>query len=136
MAVAIDTNILIRYITNDDTAKAERAKRFIDRVVQQEEECVLCESVLAEVIWVLSHPRTYNLTREETVDFLDSFISLDGVRINPKSVYRRSVEMYKTSKLDFPDCVLAALVESGRATHLATFDTEIADSFPVHTIEL
>lgn len=136
MAVVIDTNVLIRYVTNDDPEKAERAKLFIEQVEQGNEECVLCESVIAETIWVLTHPRTYNLSRDEVVEYIMSLVLLDGVRVQSKTMYLRALEMYKTSKLDFTDCVLAATVESGKASSLATFDSGIVEYFPIAIREL
>lgn len=136
MAVAIDTNVLIRYVTNDEPTKADRAKQFLERIERGEEECILCEAVIAEVIWVLTHPRIYNLSREEVVEYLVSVVQLNGVRIQPKTMYLRALEMYKTSDLDFTDCLLASMVECGRAASLASFDSEIRQYFPVELTKL
>ena len=136
MAVVIDTNILIRYVTNDDPVKAEKTRLFLEQVEHEAEECIVCEAVMAETIWVLTHPRAYNLSRDEVADFLESFLRIESVKIHPKSLYLRALEMFKTSALDFPDCVLASYVESGRATSIMTFDAKIGEYFPVQIVEL
>ncbi len=131
MTSIIDTNILIRYVTNDDPKKAAKARALFERVEVGELEIFVCEAVLSEVIWVLTHPKVYNLSREEVSAFLDSFLRLSGVIIQGKSIYLRALEMYKITDLDFPDCILAALVENGKIDELITFDGHIGDYFDI-----
>lgn len=136
MASLIDTNILIRYVTNDDPIKAEKARRLFERVEAGELEILVCEAVLSEVVWVLTHPKVYNLSREEVAGFLSSFIRLSGVLIQGKSTYLRALEMYKTTDLDFPDCILASMVESGKSDELISFDRHIAEYFDISINQL
>ena len=62
----LDTNVILRYLTSDDEAKAEACYRLFQRVKDAEEEVVTCEAIVTEVVYVLSSPRApYRLSHEE-----------------------------------------------------------------------
>ena len=53
----LDTNVILRYLTRDDEEKAQACFRLFQRVNQGEEELFTCESIVAEVVYVLSSTR-------------------------------------------------------------------------------
>ena len=50
----LDTNVILRYLTKDDEAKAEASYRLFQRVKRGDEEVLTCEAVVSEVVYVLS----------------------------------------------------------------------------------
>jgi predicted nucleic acid-binding protein len=60
----LDTNVLLRYLTDDDPDHAERALRLLQRVEAGERSVLLTEGVLIEIVQVLASKRLYNLPRE------------------------------------------------------------------------
>jgi len=49
----LDANIFIRYLTNDEPAKADRVEKLLDQAAKGKERLMTTEMVLAEVVWVL-----------------------------------------------------------------------------------
>ena len=52
----LDTNVILRYLTKDDEAKAEACYRLFQRMRHGEEEVLTCEAIVSEVVYVLSSP--------------------------------------------------------------------------------
>jgi len=112
---AIDTNILIRYITGDDDAQLELAARFIE----SGEPKLINPIVLVEFSWVLSS--VYKLSRETIVETLRE-IGRCGYFIykRPKSV-RAAIDCYFES-YDLADALILHMNAEDGATVTYTFD--------------
>jgi uncharacterized protein len=111
----IDTNICIRYLTRDDEKKFQDCAKFFEKVESKEILVVLLESILAEIVYVLSSKKiNYNFTRSEINICLTSIILLDGVETmkNTKKVYLSALDLFEKSNLDFEDCLLIANLNS------------------------
>ena len=69
----LDTNVMLRYLTGDDQARAQACYELFQRVQRGEEELATCETIVAEVIYVLSSPRLpYRLDPAASLDFEDA----------------------------------------------------------------
>lgn len=111
----IDTNICIRYLTRDDEKKFQDCANFFEKVQSKEISVILLESILAEIVYVLSSKKiNYNFTRSEINTCLTSIILLDGVETlkNSKKVYLSALDLFEKSNLDFEDCLLIANLNS------------------------
>lgn len=118
----LDTNIIIRLLTRDDEAKAERCLALLHRVERGDEEVFLPEAVLSEAVYVLSSPRLYHLPRERVRDLLAAIISLRAVHLPDKAVCLAALELFGESALDFEDALLVAHLESRGATGVYSYD--------------
>ena len=72
----LDTNVILRYLTRDDPVKAERCFELFQRLKRKEVKLVTSESVLAEVVYVLSSRSVYNQSREQVRNLLLPIVSL------------------------------------------------------------
>lgn len=61
--IAVDTNVLLRYLLRDDIKQANKAKKLIEGL----DRVLVVDAVLVETIWVLKGSR-YKLTRQQIVD--------------------------------------------------------------------
>lgn len=59
--IALDTNVLVRYLVEDDPKQSAAAARAIERATARGEEIFIGQIVLCELVWVLSH--AYDFTR-------------------------------------------------------------------------
>jgi len=82
--IGLDTNVITRLLALDDEAQAERCRQLLQQAGRGEVELFLCEAVLAEMVYVLSSPRLYGLSRSEVYDRLMPILELRGVRLQPK----------------------------------------------------
>ncbi len=107
----LDANVCIRYLTRDDERKFQDCAKFFELVQSKQISVILLESILAEVVYVLSSTKIqYNFTRSEIKSCLSSIILLDGLETlnTPKKVYLEALDLFEKSNLDFEDCLLIA----------------------------
>ena len=122
----LDTNVILRYLTRDDEAKAEACYRLFQRVSQGEEELFTCEAIVTEVVYVLSSPRApYRLGHEDIRARLVPVLTLRGLRLPQKRVYIRALDIYASSPfLDFEDALAAAHMERQGVTEIVSYDKD------------
>ena len=128
----LDTNVILRYLTRDDEAKAEacyelfqRVQR-VQRVQRGEEELSTCEAIVTEAVYVLSSPRlSYRLSHEEIRARLLPILTLRGLKLPQKRVYLRALDLYASSPfLDFEDAVAVAHMEQRGITEIVSYDQD------------
>jgi predicted nucleic acid-binding protein len=61
----MDANVFLRFLTRDDPVKAERVKALLERARDGEVALVTSESVITELVFVLSSPKLYRLSRQD-----------------------------------------------------------------------
>jgi uncharacterized protein len=121
----VDTNILIRYMTNDEVKQAAQAHHLFERVSQEKEHITTSEVVIAEVVHILSSKKLYNISRNDIRTHLERFLRLKGLRMTSKKICIRALELYETTNLDFVDTFIAASVERGKSAYILSFDKKI-----------
>jgi predicted nucleic acid-binding protein len=122
----LDTNIILRYLTRDDEAKAEACSQLFQRVKLGEEELFTCEAIVTEVAYVLSSSRApYRLSHEEVRARLLPILALRGVRLPQKRVYLRALDLYASSSfLDFEDALAVAHMEQRGVREIVSYDKD------------
>lgn len=120
----IDTNVIIRYLINDDSKLFIQAKQFLDQVKSGKIKCRLEQAVFTEVAFVLSS--YYEVPREKIADVLHNLLLYKGIIVNDHAVFLLSLEIYKNSKLHIVDSILAANTQVHNLK-LMSFDAELSD---------
>ena len=113
--VMLDTNMILRYLLNDNLEMAEYAQSVI-----QSENAKITIEVIAEVVYVLKG--VYSVSRQEIRNSLEVFI--EEVEITEKEVVNCALDTYAKHNLDFVDCVLYAYREVHNYDIL-TFDKKL-----------
>jgi predicted nucleic acid-binding protein len=132
--VVLDTNPIIRYFTQDDPDQSARARALFERAAQGEVTLYVSESVVVEVVNVLSSRVTYRLPRHEVQRHLTNLFALRGFQIPAKQTYRRALELWVNTPQvrDFVDALCVAQAERRKIATIASFDTDF-DRFPTVT---
>jgi predicted nucleic acid-binding protein len=125
MARPLDTNVIIRDLTQDTPALSQQAHAFLQRVERGEETVRLTEGVLVEAVQVLSSKTLYNRPRAEIRDRLTGIIELDGIQLPDKPRYIRALAIYaSTPALDFVDALLVVYAEEESPAEVVSFDQD------------
>jgi predicted nucleic acid-binding protein len=121
----LDTNVFIRYITNDDSEKAERSAALIERLASGEVQARTCEAVIAEIVYVLTSPRlAYRATRQEVRIAMRQILLLRGLHLADRALYWQALDLYVAHRIDFEDAILAAHVQRGTTDDaVVSYDT-------------
>ena len=114
--IALDTNIVVRLILNDDPDQTARARRLLAHG-----DVFLPLSVVLETGWVLS--RRAGVSREDTVRALQAFLGVSGVVAEEPTRVRRALRL-SAAGLDLGDAM--HLCSSQACDSLASFDRRFA----------
>ncbi|HEV2109149.1 MAG TPA: type II toxin-antitoxin system VapC family toxin [Thermomicrobiales bacterium] len=126
--IFIDANYFIRAIvvqvTPQDRIMADHAMTLFRRIAASEVEATTSEAILAEVIFILSSRRHFNLRPDEISARIKPFLQLPGLRLPQKRIYFRALDLYVSfPNLRFVDALCAAYSEQP-GMELATFDRD------------
>lgn len=118
----VDTNIFIRYLVNDDPIKAQACLALFQRAGRDEVALTTSESVIAEVVFVLSSKRVYNVPREQIRAILYPVLTLRGLKIPHRKTCLRALDIFAASNLDYEDALTVAHMERQKIAELLSYD--------------
>jgi Predicted nucleic-acid-binding protein, contains PIN domain len=121
--IALDTNVLVRFLVQDEPLQAQLATKLIDQLTEDAQGFVSRE-VLIELVWVLE--RAYRLGRAEIAVALDGLLSATELDIEGSDELAPALELYRNDGFGFADLMIAAAARRSRASELLTFDRQAA----------
>jgi predicted nucleic acid-binding protein len=132
----IDTNVLLRHLLGDHPAHSPAATQLIRDIEQGAVTAWTTSLAIAEVVFVLTSKRTYNLSRTFVRQNLLPIIELPNLGLAHKQLYKRVFDIYVSyPKLSYVDAYEAARVEQGSPAELYSFDTDFDALTTVTRIE-
>ena len=99
--IGLDTNILVRYIVQDDEIQAELASRLLEGTLDQKNPGLVSTIVLCELIWVLR--RAYGYEKGQVVKVLRTLLSSAGLVVDRVDDAWRALREYESGSADFSD---------------------------------
>ncbi len=114
--LAIDTNIVVRYLTADHPEQSPQAKMLIDG-----EDVFVCTTVLLETEWVLRS--VYGFAPAEIVKALAAFAGLPRVTLEDAALAATALD-WTLNGMDFADAL--HLAKSQGCDGFASFDRRLA----------
>ena len=121
--IALDTNVLVRYLVRDDLEQAEAARLLLEGL-NSGRPGFICREVMMEVVWVLE--RAYKFPRAQIADVLAELIATDGLVIETADEVGRAAISYRQPGAEFSDFMILAAAERTGARPLYTFDRKLA----------
>ena len=118
--IGLDTNVLVRYIAQDDKAQSSRATALIEKECSVSMPGYVGLVVLAEVVWV-SESR-YDATRKEVADIVRRILSIRQLVVQDAEVAWKALRLFETSKADFADCLIDRTAFTAGCARTMTFD--------------
>lgn len=118
--IALDTNVLVRLILQDDGAQARAAERLLVRARREDTPLYIGDVVLCELVWVLT--RRARITRAEIAAALDQLLRTELMVFSNTAVIERSVAAYRGGRGDFADYLIRENARAADATEIVTFD--------------
>jgi len=130
-----DTNIFIRFFTNDDPIKAATVHQAFQKVESKEIELFITESVFTEIVYVLSSPKLYAVERSKIEMLMKSILILDNTKMEKKTDYLHALDIFTKSRLDIEDCVIIAKAKRMKVQGIFSFDRDLDGVHSVPRIE-
>ena len=122
----LDTNVLVRYLTQDDPSQARRANALVADALAKGGRCFVGGVVLCQLVWVLRG--AYGFDKATIVTVLERLLATAQFTIDEKDVVRRALEDYREGKGDFADYLIGYDGQEAGCQATATFDRRLRGS--------
>lgn len=120
----VDTNIFIRFITADNPTKAKHYYVLFKRCQKGEIYLTTTQTILSEVVYILSSKTLYKLPQKRIRDLLLPIVNLRGLKLHDKKVFINALNLYATLKIDFEDVLNAAYMLDKEITEIYSYDKD------------
>ncbi|KQU80903.1 MULTISPECIES: PIN domain-containing protein [unclassified Rhizobacter] len=121
---AIDTNVLIRYIIQDEDSQFAIVMRLLDDCARDGRPLFVPITVVLELEWVLRS--NFQVAKPDLVSTLSQLLSATELSFQSEAALEVAVAHYRDGTADFADCVHAALAAQAGEEPLWTFDRKAA----------
>ena len=121
--VGLDTNVLVRYITQDDPRQSKMAERAIEKAVTGGAKVLIQPIVLCELIWVLES--AYRYGKSEIIAMIEQVMRTVQFEIAEKDVIWKALEDFSGGSADFSDYLISRANERAGAQTTLTFDRSL-----------
>jgi predicted nucleic-acid-binding protein len=122
--IGLDTNVLLRFLTEDDPKQAPIAQEWIRAAMKKDEKIFLTGTVLCEMVWVLS--RSYKFSKEELLEVLEELMSTTHIDVEEHETTWDAIHDYAFSDADFADCLIRRKSLAAGCSKLLTFDEKLS----------
>jgi predicted nucleic-acid-binding protein len=116
---ALDTNVLLRLLIEDDADQAERAAQYLLRE-QVHAPLFVNRIVLCELVWILT--RSFRFGRTQTAQIIARILASDELQVEGRHIVRFGLYLFRISRADFADCLIGAANGMLGCERTATFD--------------
>jgi predicted nucleic-acid-binding protein len=121
--IGLDTNVLVRYVAQDDPKQSPKATRLLESLTADAPGYVGIVSVI-ELVWVLTG--CYSLTRDEIGEVLGTLLRTKEIIVAQADTVWKALRLFKDGKADFADCMIEKSANEAGCSYTATFDRDAA----------
>lgn len=118
----LDTNILLRFLLNDDPARAPRARQLLAAIARGEQRAWMTDLVVFEVVFTLQ--RRYRFSRSAIASSVAPLLQLEGIDLPARDRWPEVFDLYLNSPLGIADCYHVVQMRRQGVTELYSWDTE------------
>lgn len=122
--IGIDTNVLVRYIAQDDPSQSKRAIHLIEDECSAVTPGFVSTVVLVELVWVSES--CYGAARAEVAEILRRILSIRQLVVQDTEITWKALRLFEASKADFADCMIERTAAAAGCTVVMTFDKAAA----------
>ena len=117
---SLDTNVLVRYLVQDDSGQLAAAKRLISRRVTSGQSLFVPVTVTLELEWVLR--ARFGYIKKDVMQALSNLFSAAELTFESERALEVALHLYREGSADFADCLHVALATQAGEQPLWTFD--------------
>lgn len=121
--IAVDTNVLVRFLVEDDARQSAAAAALVERAVRSGEALYVSGLVLCETVWVLTV--SYRVPRLDVVKTLQSLLRARPLMFDYPDRVARAIDGFAAGRGDFADYLIREDAVAAGCSGVATFDREL-----------
>ena len=130
--IGLDTNVLVRYIAQDDSKQSPQATNLMESLTADAPGYVSIVSVV-ELVWVLTG--CYALTRSEVCEVLETLLRTKEIIVANADTVWKALRLFKEINADFADCLTDRSANEAGCNYTTTFDRDAAKHCGMQLIE-
>ncbi len=120
----LDTNIIVRYLAQDDPVQSPKATQIIEHRLTEHNPGFVSLVTMLETVWVLD--RVYGLSPQKIAQAIERMLQADTLTIqNEQEVFTAMIAL-KTGQGSFADALIGSLGIWAGCTSTLTFDKKAA----------
>lgn len=121
--IALDTNVLVRYLAQDDRAQAAAATRLIEQTLSPAQPGFVSLVALLETVWVMES--CYAASSEVVAGIVNDLLDTAALEVQDAAAVRAALRRYVEGGVDLHDCLIVELAAERKA-RVVTFDAKAA----------
>ncbi|MBI3200190.1 MAG: type II toxin-antitoxin system VapC family toxin [Myxococcales bacterium] len=121
--IGVDTNVLVRFLVEDDVQQSKRAGQLFRRALAKGEQLFISDVVLCEVVWVLEG--AYRVPRGEIAALLLDLARAKQVELGDADIVHRALTAFQAGNGDFADYVIRERALGAGCSALVTFEKKL-----------
>ena len=118
--IGLDTNVLVRYLTQDNQEQANKANRLVEQQLSAHQPGYIALITLVEIVWVLES--CYEQSKSELLDVLHAVLTTKQLLVEQADIVYLAIKRFANGHADFSDALIAALSENNGCHVVFTFD--------------
>ncbi|MHA4966528.1 PIN domain-containing protein [Pseudomonas extremorientalis] len=117
--IGLDTNVLVRYITQDDPVQSAKASDLIESLTTASPGFISLVSIV-ELVWVLQS--CYQSAKSDVVMVLETLLRTRELTVEHAEIIWQALRTFVANKADFADCLIERCAHAAGCEYTATFD--------------
>ncbi len=122
--IGIDTNVLVRYIAQDDPGQSAIATKFVEKECTVENPGFIGLVTLVELVWVSE--TCYGASKANVLALLQQLLSTRQLIVQESETVWRAVKLFEAGRADFADCLVERIAAANGCSLTVTFDKKAA----------
>ncbi len=122
--IGLDTNILVRYLTQDDPVQSAKATEILEKRLSKDNPGYISVIVMAETVWVLD--RAYGIAAQEIAAAIEGILQTEVLVVESEQDVFTAMLSYKAGEGAFADVLIGALATRAGCSYTLTFDRKAA----------
>ena len=123
--IGLDTNVVVRYLVQDDPVQSKIANRIFEHDITSSNEGLVSSIVLCEVVWVIH--RAYKQKKAKLLEIVRLLLESENIEIEHRDSVWRALRSFEYGEADFSDYLLADINRTLGADTTVTFDAHAAE---------
>lgn len=118
--IGVDTNILVRYFTQDEPVQAQVVEKIIENYANSPNSLFINNIVMCELVWVLE--KGYKYSKEQVGVVINQMLSTEEFTFEKQELLWLALNEYVQNKLDYSDALIGLINKSSGCHETLTFD--------------
>jgi predicted nucleic-acid-binding protein len=123
--IALDTNVLVRFLVEDDEAQSAAAAALIEETLSHGEGLFVSDIVLCETVWVLT--AAYRVKRPAVLSIIRELLRAKQLSFSSPDSLSHALNAFASGRGDFADYLIREHARAAGCDHVVTFDRALLD---------